>query len=51
MVTISREEYEKLVRQSERVEAVERYIDTHYFQDAKVIVALLGIEEDKKNVQ
>lgn len=51
MVTISKEEYEKLVRYAERVEAVERYVAVNYFQDTKVILSLLGIEEESKNVQ
>lgn len=43
-IEISREEYNDLVRDSERVAAMERFLTAHEYISREDIIAILGIE-------
>lgn len=49
VMTVEKHEYEKLVRDSEKLEAVKRFVDSNcgYFTAADIL-AVLGIKLDKE---
>lgn len=51
VLLIDKEEYDELLRNSEKIAAVERYVAIHYYHSADDIIALLGLRKEKEDVQ
>ena len=47
-VTLPKSEYEELIRDSERVQVIERYMNGNKYASATDIAAILGIEKGEE---
>ena len=51
MIEIPREEYNELVRASEKIAAVERFINESAYTSEKDILIILGIKKKEKEIK